>query len=50
MSNTYVKGTAEAGEPVTLPIEADSVYTHCPDCGKEHVVNIVELAFAGAPA
>lgn len=47
MSNYYVKGTTEAGEPVTLPIEADSVYTYCPDCGKEHVVDIVELACAG---
>lgn len=47
MSDYYVKGTTEAGEPVTLPIEPDSVYTHCPVCGKEHVVDIVELAVAG---
>lgn len=47
MSDYYVKGTTKAGEPVTLPIEPDSVYTHCPDCGREHTVDIVDLAAAG---
>lgn len=47
MSNYFVKGTAKAGEPVTLPIEDDNVFTHCPDCGKEHAVDIVELAGGG---
>ena len=47
MSDYYVKGTTEAGEPVTLPIEDDNVFTHCPDCGKEHTVDLVELASSG---
>lgn len=47
MSDYYIKGTTKAGEPVTLPIEPDSVYTHCPDCGREHTVDIVDLAAAG---
>lgn len=47
MSDYYVKGTTKAGEPVTLPIEDDNVFTHCPRCGKEHAVDIVELASSG---
>ena len=47
MSDYYIKGTTKAGEPVTLSIEPDSVYTHCPDCGREHTVDIVDLAAAG---
>lgn len=47
ISDYYVKGTTETGEPVTLPIEADNVFTHCPICGGEHAVDLVELASGG---
>ena len=47
MSDYYVKGTTEAGEPVILPIEDDNVFTHCPDCGREHAVDLVEIASGG---
>lgn len=44
MSDYYVKGTTEAGEPVTLSIDSDNVFTHCPDCGREHTIDLVEIA------
>ena len=47
MSDYFVKGTTEAGEPVTLPLEDDNVFTHCPDCGKEHAVDLVGIASSG---
>ncbi len=47
MSDYYVKGTTETGEPVAMPIEDDNVFTHCPDCGREHAVDLVEIASSG---
>lgn len=47
MSDYYVKGTTKAGEPVTLSIEDDNVFTHCPDCGKEHAVDLMGIASSG---
>lgn len=47
ISDYYVKGTTETGEPVTLSIEDDNVFTHCPICGREHTVDLVELASSG---
>ena len=43
----HVRLLCQTGEPVTLPIEADNVFTHCLDCGKEHKVDLVELAGSG---
>ena len=40
MSNYYVKGITKIGETVTLPIEADNVYTTCPGCGREHLADL----------
>ena len=47
ISNYYVKGKASNGEEVTIGIEDDCVFTTCPVCGKEHTVDIVELAASG---
>lgn len=44
MSNYFVKGTTKTGEPVTLPIEADNVFTTCPSCGKKHPVDFELIA------
>ena len=40
MSNYYVKGNTQTGETVTLPIEADNVYTTCPGCGRKHPADL----------
>ena len=47
ISNYYVKGKASNGEEVTIGIEDDCVFTTCPVCGKEHTVDLVELAASG---
>ena len=44
ISNYYVKGKDQAGNEVIVGIEDDGVYTICPICGKEHRVDLVELA------
>lgn len=44
ISNYYVKGKTATGEEVIIGIEDDNVFTICPLCGKEHRVDLVELA------
>lgn len=40
MSNYFVKGAGKAGDSVKLLIEADNVFTTCPDCGKETTADL----------
>lgn len=40
MSNYFVKRTTRAGEIEFIPLEEDSVYTICPDCGKKHPIDL----------
>lgn len=40
MSNYFVKRTTRAGEIEFIPLEEDSVYTVCPDCGKKHPIDL----------
>lgn len=44
ISNYYVKGKGQAGNEVIVSIEDDGAFTICPICGKEHRVDLVELA------
>lgn len=40
MSNYFVKRTTRTGEIEFIPLEEDSVYTICPDCGKKHPIDL----------
>ena len=42
-----VQNWLDRGSLVILPIEDDNVFTHCPDCGREHAVDLVEIASGG---
>lgn len=39
----YIKTTTNEGAEIQIPTTAD-VFCQCPGCGKEHQVNLVELA------
>ena len=40
----YVKKKLADGAEINVNIECDNVYTRCPDCGVERMIDLVEFA------
>lgn len=40
----YVKKKISNGIEINIDIEYDNVYTRCPECGVEHMIDIAEFA------
>lgn len=43
----YVKKKLSDGVEIKVNIEYDNVYTHCPNCGVEHRIDLEECAKNG---
>ncbi|MFR1842984.1 MAG: hypothetical protein ACLUV3_00470 [Oscillospiraceae bacterium] len=40
----YVKKKLSKGVEINVDIEYDNVYTRCPECGVEHMIDISKFA------